>query len=67
MFDDMQSEANFGNYASFLKAGHAFLDLKIDPAVLGKCKKVVLRDDLVRDVVEKQTYVLIAVHGCIII
>ena len=67
MFGEMQSEAVIGNDAGSLEAGHAFSDLKVDPAVRGKCKKVVMRDDLVRDGVEGQTHVLVEVHGRIII
>ena len=67
VFGDMQSEAIVGNDAGLLEAGHAFSDLEVDPAVLGKCKKVVLRNDLIRYRVEGQTNVLVAVHGCIII
>ena len=51
----MQSEAVVGDYAGLLEAGHAFSDFKVDPAVRGKCKKVVLCNDLVRYGVEGQT------------
>ena len=67
VFGKMQSEAVVGNCAGLLESGHAFSDIKVDPAVQVKYKKVVLRDDIFRDVVEGQTHVLVAVHGCIII
>ena len=44
-----------------------FSDFEVDPSVQGKCTKVVLCDDLVRDEVEGQTHVLVAVRGRIII
>ena len=67
VFGEMQSEAVVGNDASFLEAGHDFSDIKVDLAIQGKFKKIVLCDDLVRDGVEGQTYVLVAVRGRIII
>ena len=67
MFGDMQSEAVVGNFSGLLEAGHAFSDIEVDPAVRGKCEKVVLRDDIIRDGVDGKTHVLVAVHGCIII
>ena len=67
MFGEIHSEAVVGNDAGLLEAGHAFLGIEVDPAIKGKCKKVVLRNVIVRGGVEGQTYVLVAVHGCIII
>ena len=45
----MQSEAVVGNDAGLLEAGHAFSGIELDPAIRGKCTKVVLCDYLVRD------------------
>ena len=67
VFGKIQSEAVVGNDSGLHEAGHAFSDLEVDPAFQGKCEKVVLHDDLVRDGVEGQTHVIVAVHGCIII
>ena len=62
----MQSEAVVGDDSGLLEAGHAFLDFEVDFVVQVKCKKLVLCNDLVRDKVEGQTHVLVAVHGRII-
>ena len=67
VFGEMQSEAVVGNDAGLIEAGHDFSDLEVDPAVRGKCKMIVLHDDLIRDEVKGQAHVLVAVHGCIII
>ena len=67
VFGEMKSEAVVGNDAGLLEAGHDFSYLEVDPAVRGKCEKVLLRGYLIRDGVEGQTHVLLAVHGCIII
>ena len=67
VFGEMQSESVVENDAGLIEAGHAFSDLEVDLAVQGKCKKVILPDDLVRDGVEGQTNELVAVHWRIII
>ena len=67
LLGEMQSEAVVGDDAGLLEAGNAFSDFEVDPAVQGKCTKVVLCDDLVRDGVEGQTHVLVAVHRRIMI
>ena len=67
VFGKMQSEVVVDNDDVLIEAGHVFLDIGVDPAVRGKGKKVVLRDDLVKDGVEGQLHVLLAVHGRIII
>ena len=67
MFGKMQSEAVVGDDTGLLEARHDFSYFEVDPAVRGKCTKVVLCYDIVRDGVEGQTHVLIVVHGRIII
>ena len=66
MFGKMLSDAVVGNVASLLEAGHGFLDIEVYPSGRDKFKKVLLRDDQVRNGVEGQTHVLVAVHRCII-
>ena len=63
----MQRWAVVGDDAGLLEAGHTFSDFELDPAVQVKCKRVIMCNDIVRDGVEGQTHVLVAVHGRIII
>ena len=63
---EMQSEAVVDDDARLLEAGHNFSDFEVDPAVRGKRKNVVMHNNLVRDRVDGQTHVLVAVHGRII-
>ena len=52
-----------GNAAGLFEAGHAFSDLKVDPAIRTKRKEVVLVDYFVRDAGQCEFHVLVAGHG----
>ena len=52
-----------GDAAGLFEAGHAFLDLKVNPAVRTECGEVVLVDNFVRDTDQHEFRVLVAGHG----
>ena len=52
-----------GNAASLFEAGHAFSDLKVNPAFRTECAEVVLVDDFVRDTGQRKFHVLVAGDG----
>ena len=49
------------------KAGHAFLDIEVNPAVRTECAEVVFFDDFVRDTGQPKFHVLVAGHGSAIL
>ena len=60
-------EPVIGDSAGLFEAGHAFLDLEVDPAVRTECAEVVLVDYFVRDAGQCEFHVLVAGHGGTII
>jgi hypothetical protein len=60
-------ETVIGNASSLFEAQHAFSDFYVYMAIGGKRKKVVLVDDFLRNKLEWELHVFIAVHGCAIV
>ena len=62
---DLRNVANItiGDTASLFEAGHAFSDLKVNPAVRTECAEVVLVDYVVRDAGQCKFHILVAGHG----
>ena len=59
----MSFEPVVGDAASLCEAGHAFSDLKVNPAFRTECAEVVLVDDFVRDTGQRKFHVLVAGDG----
>ena len=60
-------ESVVGDAASLFEAGHASLDLYVDPAVGAERAEDVLIDNFVRDACQGELHVLISGHGGAII